>query len=345
MKLVCSLVAAMSLSMVACGDDPKGFVEEPMEFSNGDGGEIRIENLIFPDGVSRTLLTAHFFDEQTGQMTFPNFGAGDNGELNCNWVGGSGGEGSTLNPNPDHIFPFGDDSDDIGSTATFAPGGRHYLDVGETVTLQPLTGDRDEIVLTKYLDHVTPFTGGSFHPIVYDPAPSDDPTLAIPADLMGGTGPNVDGDELSVTLAGGPDAPATTFTFETVGENTFAGIKIPPRPVIEGFSELGVPSASEFVRDQSYTFEYDVPASADPDLLGFVGIFQTSPTFEVTHICLHGHPGKVTITPELMEQMAPTGILFVAHLYHRLRTLDNNRRVDMVGTACTSTGYTLVDPA
>ena len=98
------------------------------------------------------------------------------------------------------------------------------------------------------------------------------------------------------------------------------------------------------MRDASDTFNYEVPDSAAPDLLGVVAIYQTEPTFEITHFCLHGHPGKVTITPELKAQMPPHGMIVVSHLYHRLRSFESERRVDLVGVASTSSLYTLVDP-
>ena len=146
--------------------------------------------------------------------------------LDCNWVGGTSGDGATENPAPEDIYPFGDASDELGVTATFAPGGRHYLDVGDTVSLQ--AAGKDPIVLQRYRDYLTPFAGGSFHSIVYDPAPSPDDSLAIPAALMGGDGAITDGEKLGVTLSGGADLPFTEWNFE--GEDS--GIEIPPRPVI-----------------------------------------------------------------------------------------------------------------
>jgi hypothetical protein len=233
----------------------------------------------------------------------------------------------------------------LGVTATFAPGGRHYLDVGETVTLQ--AEGNAAIELQRYEDHLTPFAGGSFHSIAYGPAPSSDATTAISANLMGGDGDIAAGLQLDVTLSGGADVDRTEWSFD----GDFSGIEIPPRPVILAsggnaidWSQAGAPRASQDIaRGEDLTIAYDVPADVHPDLLSVVTIYQTDPVFEVTHICLNIHPGSARIPGSLHEQMAPHGMIVVSNMYHRLRSLDGVRRVDMVGVASTSSYYTLAD--
>jgi hypothetical protein len=340
--LGCSVLAAGALG---CGD-PEGDGSEPrgcdFACSSNEGGEVRVENTIAPDGTSHSLVTAFFFDAQLGRPDYPGFGQGDNGELDCNWVGGTAGEGATENPSPEQIYPFGDASDDIGATATFAAPGRHYVDVGETVSLQE--EGKEAIVLQRYEDHLTPFAGGSFHSLVYAPASS---VGEIPVERIGGDGAIGEGAGLSVTVSGNAEVPQTEWGFEERG----SGLKVPPRPVIlasEGnvidWSQAGAPTASQdIVRGEDLYLTYPVPASAEPDLLGVVAIFQTEPTFEVTHYCLHTHPGRVTIPGAMHEQMPPHGMIVVSNIYHRIDSLDSERRVDLVGVASTSSNYTLVD--
>ncbi|MBA3540556.1 MAG: hypothetical protein H0T79_13180, partial [Deltaproteobacteria bacterium] len=187
--------------LVACGDDdvkvtPDAkpapdtavpFVEAPIGFDGEDGGEIRIENFVFPDGVTRTLTTAYFINAQTGKMPFPNIA---DGVLMCN-------------PRTDHIYPFGDGSDTIGVPASWAPGGRNYMDIGEKITLGAPDGSKPSYDLPLYENFVTPFMGGSFHNLTYNvPSTGADPLLTIDPAQMGGTGPNVAGQKLKVTIPG-----------------------------------------------------------------------------------------------------------------------------------------------
>ncbi len=354
--------------LAGCGDDgtpatppdapPAPFVEAPIGFDGEDGGEVRIENLVFPDGISRTLTTAFFNSTQTGgRMAFPSVQTDKTMALTCNKIG-------------DRIYPFGDASETIGAPSTWAPGGRQYMDVGPNITLK--APGKDAFVLERFENFITPFLGGSFHDITYNPAPrmDGDTFLAVPADRMGGTGANLAGEKLTVTIPGGPDAPPTVWGFE----NGFSGIEIPPRPVVAGFSTIGVPSAVNrdafnnmggpgtmpdgnndsfgISRATPFTVSYDVPTGAPADLLGFIAVFQVRPTVALTHLCVHTFPTQVTaadrnvtltIPAATLTGFPPEGIMFVAHLLHRTRTFDNVRRVDMVGTACTATFFSMTN--
>ena len=317
-----------SLLSVGCGDDapatpdapPTPFVEMPIDVNGEDGGEVRIENLVFPDGISRTLNTAYFINAQTGKMPFPTIDG-------CNTY-------------MDRIYPFGDGSESIGAPATWAPGGRTYMDVGDEITLQ--AEGKAAWKLKRYENFITPFLGGSFHDLTYNVEPGPDPFLVVDADLMGTKGQNVGGTKLKVTIPGGPDAPATVWDFE----DGFSGIEIPPRPVVtyQGtpFSTLGSPSAKDLSRSEPFNPQWEVPAGSPADLLSFVAVFRTSPDVALTHLCVFTTPGNVTVPASTMATLPDSGILFVAHLLHRYRTFDNVRRVDMVGTACTATGFTMV---
>lgn len=313
--LIISTIGALA---IACGDDPAPpFEELPIDVNGEDGGEIRIENLVFPDGISRTLNTIHFLSAQDGKMPFPTI----NG---CNTF-------------MDEIYPFGDGSASIGAPATWAPGGRVYMDVGEQITLQ--APGKAAFNMPKYTDFITPFLGGSYHDITYNVEPGPDPFLEVAADLMGGDGDNNSGTKLTVTIPGGPDLEGE----RVLGfEGEFAGLEIPPRPVVAGFSRLGVPSAMDLSRSADFNPTWTVPAGAPADLLSFVAVFATEPTVHLTHLCVFTTPGNVTVPAATMNTLPDSGILFVAHLLHRFRTLDNERRVDMVGTACTATGFTMV---
>ncbi len=328
-KLLLATGTTVSLLSIGCGDDNgpgatpdappvvEPFVERPIDANGQDGGEVRIENLIFPDGISRTLNTSYFINAQTGKMPFPNI----NG---CNTLA-------------DKIYPFGDASDTIGAPATWAPGGRVYMDVGADMTLQ--APGKEAFKLKRYEDFITPFLGGSYHDITYNVQPGPDPFMVVDAELMGTDGQNVGGTKLKVTLPGGADLDRpVVWDFE----NGFSGIEIPPRPVVTGFSRLGVPSALDLSRSADFNPTWEVPAGSPPDLLSFVAVFRTSPDVALTHLCVFTTPGDVTVPAATMATLPDTGILFVAHLLHRYRTLDNVRRVDMVGTACTSTGFTMV---
>jgi len=363
-----SLFAAC-FGFAGCGDDgaqavdagvdaPEGpFVEMPIGFDGEDGGEIRIENLIFPDGISRTLTTAFFNSTQAGgRMPFPSVQTDKTMPLTCNKIG-------------DRIYPFGDASETIGAPSTWAPGGRTYMDVGSKITFQ--APGKPAFELLRYENFITPFLGGSFHDITYNPAarPDGDTFLAIPADSMGGTGQNLEGTKLTVTIPGGPDLSGErVFGFE----NGFKGIEIPPRPVVAGFSRLGVPSVVDtdafnntggpgtmpdgiddtlgISRSTPFTVSYDVPNGAPADLLGFIAVFQVRPTVALTHLCVHTFPTQVTaadrnvtltVPAATVTTFPPEGIMFVAHLLHRTRTFDNVRRIDMIGTACTATLFSL----
>src|SRR5690349_21604599 len=102
----------VTLSLGGCGDDDAvqpdatvPFVEAPIGFDADDGGEIRIENFVFPDGVTRILTTAYFINEQNGKMAFPNIAM-----TNV----------AMCNPRTDHIYPFGDGSSTIGVPASWS---------------------------------------------------------------------------------------------------------------------------------------------------------------------------------------------------------------------------------
>lgn len=339
-------LAVGCLALIGCGDDDSPntpdaksvdakpvdagpFVEMPnFPLSAPDGGEIRIENLIFPDGISRTLTTAYFLKAQAGDPTpqpFPN--VVDNDVLNCN----------TFN---DHIYPFGDASSTVGAPATYGVEGREYMDVGDKITLQDKDGATPAFDLIGYQNFVTPFLGGSFHEFTYNPdTAAGDPFLAVPAERMGGKGDNLTGHKLKVTIPGGPDATARVFDFE----GDFAGIEIPPRPVISDFSKLGVPSEMDISKSQPFTRSWTIPEGTSPGLLSFVAVFNTTGSVYLTNLCITAKPGKITISPEDLATFPPTGIMFIAHLFHRTRTFDNVRRIDMVGTACTATQFTITN--
>jgi len=358
---VCSL-AVGCLLLLACGDDaaitpdgaptpdsPPPFVEMPIGFDGQDGGELRIENFVFPDGVTRTLTTGYFINDQTGKMAFPNIAM--TSTLMCN-------------PLTDKIYPFGDGSDTIGVAASWSPGGRNYMDIGPKITLGAPDGAKPAWDMPLFENFVTPFMGGSFHNLTYNVPPgSPDPLLAINPDSLGGTGANLTGQKLKVTIPGGPDAPATVWDFK----DGFSGIEIPPRPVVAGFAVDGCPAGTADAdcptrvkagagifapggvgipvsRSQDFTRTWTVAPGAPPDLLTFIAVFNTSDVGPpgVHMLCVGTTPGNITIPAATMAAMPKQGILFIAHLLHRTRTFDNNRRVDMVGTACTSIGFTMV---
>jgi hypothetical protein len=329
----------------ACGDDdgvtpppdsPPAFVEQPIDFAAEDGGEVRIENLGFPDGVVRTLNTAYFINAQNGKMPFPNIGMDQETPLECNSIA----TGNNM------VYPFGDDSDDFGSDATWTPGGRHYMDVGPKITFTNADDPTDSFDLVLYEDFVTPFTGGFFHPISYNPeATSEDLLEVIPPEKLGGAGTD-SSRKLNVHLPGGPDLPDG---YDLNFEGEFQSIQIPPRPVVEAdgvhnaYMMDGVPSTNDYSRSEDYVVTWEVPADAPPDLLGFIAIFDTTKSPPQVHgLCVTAAPGKVIIPASFMESMPDNGIIFVAHLLHHLRTLDNVHRIDMVGTSCTSTAFTMV---
>lgn len=340
-------LAVGCLALFGCGDDepntpdaktvdaknvdsPGPFVEMPnMPLSAPDGGEIRIENLIFPDGISRTLTTAYFLKAQAGDPTpqpFPNVVMDD--VLNCN-------------SNMDHIYPFGDASSTIGAPATYGVEGREYMDVGDKITLQDKDGATPAFDLNGAQNFITPFLGGSFHEFTYNPdttASGGDPFLAVPAARMGGTGDNVAGHKLKVTVPGGPDlGEERVFDFE----GPFSGIEIPPRPVVSDFSKLGITSAMDISKSQPFTRSWTIPAGAPTDLLSFVAVFNTVGGVYLTKLCVTAKPGKITIPAATLATFPDEGIMFIAHLLHRTRTFDNVRRIDMVGTACTATYFTI----
>ena len=368
---VSALIVTLSVGG-GCGDDgdpvqPDAtvpFVEAPIGLDAEDGGEIRIENFVFPDGVTRILTTAYFIDEQNGKMAFPNIAM-----TNV----------AMCNPRTDHIYPFGDGSDSIGVPASWSPGGRHYMNVGDKITLGATDGSKPSWDMPLYENFITPFMGGSFHNLTYNVPPGADPLLTIDPARLGGQGPdgasgaNNTTAKLKVTLPGGADAPATVFDFE----NGLSGIEIPPRPYDvkntdgsdAGFAydgcAFGTPDGSCSTRRKagdavlgganapipiSKSVDFDktwtVAATAPADMLTFVAVFggygaETAPS--VAFLCVTTAKGHITIPKETLATFPNAGILFIAHLLHRTRTLDNHRRIDMVGTSCTSIGFAMTN--
>ncbi|MCX5741730.1 MAG: hypothetical protein NT062_04425 [Proteobacteria bacterium] len=322
-------------------DAPAAFVEKPIGYDGKDGGEIRIENFVFPDGVTHILTTAYFIDKQAvDNVPFPHI-VNDN-MLDCN-------------PNTDHIYPFADGSNTLGVLASWAPGGRHYMDVGPKITLGATDGSKPSWDMPLYENFITPFMGGSFHNLTYNVPAGMDPLLTIDPAKLGGQGADTNA-QLKVTIPGGPDAPATVFDFK----DGLKGIEIPPRPVVAGFSSDGcayntsdancpgrMKAGANFAtgggiqlsRSAVFDRTYTVSPSAPPDMLMFVAVFGP---VGVHMLCVSTKPGHVTIPASTMATMPDGGIMFIAHLLHRTRTFDNIHRVDMVGTSCTSIGFNMV---
>lgn len=299
-------------------------------FNTPDGGELRIENLIDPDGSSHVLATAYFLAAQAGDpapQPFPN--VVDTDVLHCNTF-------------EDRIYPFGDASDSLGAPATYGIADREYRNVGDAITLQERTGATAAFDLIGYENFITPFLGGAFHEFTYNPDVAlGDPLLAIPAALVGGTGENADGHQLKVTLPGGPDlAEPQVFDFTTES----SGVEIPPRPIIADFSQHGIASQLTIQRSAPFTRSWSVPPQAPPDLLFYVAVFDTTGAApHLVKLCVSAKPGKLTLVPEDLATMPAEGTLVVTHLLHRTQCTESyTRRIDLVGTAATSTAFSMV---
>ncbi len=302
-------------SMVQCGGHGQPACAGEIAFTDPDGGQVRIENLMLPDGTVNPLAHAHFIETTGTNETFIPLPG-------CTDVRAA------------KYFPFGSDMLGAAESSYVVPG-RVLRDAGDTVELRDSKGS---VMMSKVLDRG--WISGSAFSIQYLPANSDQDPYGFGAtdpEVIGGSG-----NDTRIAM----DVIVPGLDLNIVGKLT-----LPARPVVTSptMASFGVPAPTwEITRGQDITIAWETgrPEVPEGSVTAVVAYFygMTGPNV----ICLVPESdGQITVSSAMVEKIDDMGSVFLQYLSHHIVDSDPSdakRRLDLISTSCTSTNFMKVDP-
>jgi hypothetical protein len=297
-----------------------------------DGGEIRFENQMYPEGNTVAVANAMFWKNQNPpNMKFP--------AIN-----------TCIDYSTDTYFPLGSQTGHVAVQMHGFEVTREFLDVGSTVSALSSNGMTVDLVKhtdnydwlgrwnnTFYIANGTEMFGG----IGIDPA------------VLGGTGSNARVD-LAITLEGTMDF--TARTFNGLLGSASPGISIPARPenvrlTVNGnpvgslateMNTMTNPAQFAIFRGADLKVEWDHPTGVDGDrAVTFFNFLDANRQLQAT--CVTDQKGSFVVSAADLEKVPDQGALLFGFLYHQFQDIDG-RRIDMVGTSCRIGYFAKMDP-